>query len=529
MSTQYPNETPGSKQLEKQLCTVQRRFESILEAASAAIISIDDNQNIILFNRVAERTFGYTADEVMGKPLSILMPSQFHANHAKMVTGFGGESIAWRLMSERDETELFGIRRNGEVFPIEVAISKLHLEDGLIFTAILNDITRRKQNEAALQESEARLAQAQRVAHIGHWDWNIATGVLRWSDEIYRIFGLEPQEFAATYTAFLERVHPDDRAAVQAAVDQALLGAPYRIEHRIVMPDGEERFVHEQGEVTFDDNSMPIRMIGTVQDITELKRYQNALAEHIEELQGLYDKVRHLEQLKTDMIRIAAHDLRNPLAIIIGNIDLMQMYLDDGQWTVGELNEFLDNIRRGAQRMSDLTEDILSLERIEQAAENMSFNNVDLAVLVRTSYETLKNATPLESRHLTLVLPDMAFIVNGDAIQLREAIDNLIENAIKYTRADGYIRVHLERREDEVVFEVEDNGFGIPTEKQQNLFQPFYRARTTDTLEIQGTGLGLHLVKNIVERHYGTVSVKSVHGVGSTFGFALPVARAESQ
>jgi PAS domain S-box-containing protein len=122
-------------------------------------------------------------------------------------------------------------------------------------------------------ESERRLARAQEIAHLGSWDWNIVTGDLSWSDEIYRIFGLEPQQFRPTYGTFLERVHPDDRAAVKQAVADAIEArTPYGIEHRVVRPDGEERIVHEQGEVTYTPDGTPLQMIGTVLDITERAR-----------------------------------------------------------------------------------------------------------------------------------------------------------------------------------------------------------------------------------------------------------------
>ena len=145
-------------------------------------------------------------------------------------------------------------------------------------TGIATDITRRRAAEAELRRSETSLAAAQRIARMGNWDWDIANGSLRWSDGIYRIFGLEPRQFAATYDAFLERVHPDDRGAVIDAVNAALEShRPYQIDHRIIRSDGTERVVHEQGEVIFDAGGKPERMIGTVQDITELKRSERAL------------------------------------------------------------------------------------------------------------------------------------------------------------------------------------------------------------------------------------------------------------
>ncbi|MEW6144534.1 MAG: PAS domain S-box protein [Thermodesulfobacteriota bacterium] len=147
--------------------------------------------------------------------------------------------------------------------------------------AVAEDITKRREAEEALRKAKESLSDAQRIAHLGNWDWDVITNELHWSDEVYRIFGYEPQEFGATYGSFLNSVHPDDRDFVKKAVDDALYrGAIYSIDHRIVLPDGSERFVHEQAEVVFDDYGRPVRMIGTVLDITGLRKTEKALREH---------------------------------------------------------------------------------------------------------------------------------------------------------------------------------------------------------------------------------------------------------
>ena len=157
--------------------------------------------------------------------------------------------------------------------------------------------TQRKQAEKALSESENRLAEAQRIAHLGSWDWDIINNTLIWSNEIYQIFGVSQKEFNATYDAFFSFVHPEDKKKVMQSVDAALnAGKPYSIEYRILRSDGLERIVYEQAEVIYNDQGKAIRMIGTVQDVTELKR----AIEQVKQLKGMLPICSHCKKIRDD-------------------------------------------------------------------------------------------------------------------------------------------------------------------------------------------------------------------------------------
>ena len=237
------------------------------------------------------------------------------------------------------------------------------------------------------------------------------------------------------------------------------------------------------------------------------------------ELQTLYDKISYLERLKTDMIRIAAHDLRNPIHLVNTYADLLQQ--DLGDILEEQHREFLGSIVRAGGQMLRITNNILSPERIEQNAASMQ--HVDLRKLVAENYLAHSDQARQKGLHYEVALPEEPMPVNGDPNQLGEAMANLIVNAIKYTPKGGRILISLLRNSSRAVVNVEDTGFGIPSEQQEKLFQPFFRADMSEIKQIDGTGLGLHLVKNIIERHFGKVHFKSTHKEGSTFGFELPL------
>lgn len=258
-------------------------------------------------------------------------------------------------------------------------------------------------------------------------------------------------------------------------------------------------------------------------DITERAQTQAELAQRAEELRQLYEQVSQLEQYKTDMIRMAAHDLRHPISITLGYLELLQGR--DADFTATQ-TRYLDAIRTATQRADQMLSDILSLERIEQQAQTgirdrFNFHRVLGEIIAQYREQAI-------SKGLQVVIDvdenEEPFELSGDSTQMTEAIGNLLSNAIKYTPKGGKMFVRLRADMHELHFEVQDTGYGIPQDQQEHLFRPFYRAKTHETATIEGTGLGLHLVKNIVERHGGSVVFYSELHKGSLFGFRLPLA-----
>ncbi len=234
-------------------------------------------------------------------------------------------------------------------------------------------------------------------------------------------------------------------------------------------------------------------------------------------LEELYDRVSRLEHIKSDMIRIAAHDLRNPLSVIIGYLQLMLEMETDGE-TLRDAHEYMMKMEGAGRRMQQIIHDVLSLQRIEQLV-NQPAIPFDLVPVVNEAIAEMRDHAQDKRQQVVVSVPGTPIIIAADSTQMRQAIVNFISNAIKYTPAGGTIWVTLHADDTAASFEVRDTGYGIPQEMQPRLFEPFFRARTEETASIEGTGLGLHLVKNIVERYDGKIVFESSYGKGSTFGF----------
>jgi len=378
-----------------------------------------------------------------------------------------------------------------------------------------------RNSQILLKEKEDGLLEAQRIAHLGNWDWDMLENKLCWSDEVYRIFGVEPQQFGATYDAFLSYVHPDDRKLVKQAVNKSLRDPTehYDIEHRVVQPDGSQRIVHERGEVTFDKDGKAARMIGTVNDITERKKSD-------QEVHQLREEYLHIARVAAmgELTASLAHELKQPLAAIRSNAQAAQRFLAKEKPDFGELSEILLDIIKDNRRADDV---IGKLRRFMRKSElqitELNINDVIQEIIPLTnSYEVMRNIS------LEFELDEEALPIAGDRVQIQQVILNLILNASEavMNKASDFRKIvirTIQKDAQYVTVAVKDSGPGIDERILGRLFEPFY------TTKQDGLGMGLSISRTIIDVLGGNLWAENNSDRGATFYFTVPVFKGDSR
>jgi PAS domain S-box-containing protein len=381
------------------------------------------------------------------------------------------------------------------------------------------DISDQKRVEEALRQTEVSLAQAQRIAHMGNWEWDIAADRAWWSEEMYRIFGLDSQGDNLTLERSLAFMHPDDRGAVQAAVKRALEGRePYEMEYRIVRQDGSQRYVSAQGEVSFDAERRPLRMVGIVHDITQRKQAEEEIHRLNEELeQRVVERTAQLAAANQELEAFSysvSHDLRAPLRHVDGFSKILSEEFQS--LLPPDAQEYIAIIRDSVRQMGMLIDDLLRLARVGRA--ELRFQATNLGELAQEIVDDLNRANP--SRRIEWRIQPLP-PVECDRSLMRQVLANLLLNAVKFTRPRelAVIEVGACNHHNRPVFFVHDNGTGFDMKYADKLFGVFQRLHRAEDFE--GTGVGLAIVQRIIHKHGGRVWAEAQLDRGATFYFML--------
>jgi PAS domain S-box-containing protein len=349
-----------------------------------------------------------------------------------------------------------------------------------------------------------KLKEAQALAHIGHWELDLVNNKLTWSDEIFKIFGYKPQEFEATFEAFLDSVHPDDRNFVDSAYKEHIKSKiPYDIIHRIKLPNGEVKHVNDRCNSKFDENDNPLYSMGTVSDITSFILIEN-------ELKVAKEKAEESNKLKTEFLNNISHEIRTPMNGIIG----FSRLLDKVNLTTEKKKSYINIIQSSGIQLIRIIDDILEISKlgtkqVQVKEKQICLNDLLSELFLIFDIKTKENKLKL---YLKKGLTDKESNILIDDIKLNKILGNLLENALKYTEK-GFIEFGYQLKLDceprKLEFYVKDTGIGIISEKQGTIFERFSQEDKEFTRKFGGLGLGLSIAKENAELVGGEITLIS--------------------
>ena len=519
----------------------------IVTISADAIICVDESQRIIFFNEGAESIFGYTVDEIMGRPLEQLIPERYRSTHASHVRRFGHSDVRARRMGERGQ--ILGLRKNGEEFPAEAAISHLGAEPEKIYSVVLRDVTERRR----AHETQSFLAEAGETlaSTLGHDETlrNIAhLAVPRLADACV-VHAFHGGQFHGVAVEHVDKERAVDLAQRRAEHPIDVAGDhPVAEVIRTVRPIvwSQSKAAVAQREASFTELSdifdappaagiiMPLLARGQLLGVLGLYRekgsYDNNdifLAEELARRGAialdnarLYDLVNIGIRARDDMIGIVSHDLRNPVNAVKMLTGVM---LDRrGQEPLPtEMGNYASVIRQAAEQMDELIQDLLDVTRVEAGKLAVTLKSVNTEEILSDILRTLAPVAAEKKIALRLNAPDDLPNVLADRERFSQAISNLVGNAVKFSQPGGEITVRVAVLDKEFLFSVSDKGQGMTAEQLSHAFDRFWQSSRTDR---QGAGLGLAITKGIVDAHGGRIWAESSPGAGSTFYFTLPIA-----
>jgi PAS domain S-box-containing protein len=498
------------KRAEEALIESDRRFRELFYDAPVGYHELDTEGRITCVNTTELLMLGYSSEEMIGHHVWEFI------GEAEIARKTFGEKLAG--VTHLRNVERSFRRKDGTLMEVQLDDQMLTDPNGRIIgiRATMQDITERKQIDEELKMNEMRMCEAQEIAHLGNWESDAVTGEVKWSDELWRIFGLDQREFGLSFEEYLAMVHPDDHSLVKRINEEAQHSKKdFGYDYRIIQPDRSVRVCRANRRVICDEHGQIVKITGTDQDITEQKRIED-------ELKQTRDAALESTRLKSEFLANMSHEIRTPMNGVIGMAGLL---LDTN--LTAEQRDFTETINASADSLMTVINDILDFSKIEAGKLRFEKLAFDLLPAVEGPLELFAERTHAKGIEIaSFVESDVPVALRGDAGRLRQVLTNLVGNAVKFTEAgEVVLRVTRESETDThatLRFAISDTGIGISEETQRKLFQAFVQADGSTTRKYGGTGLGLAISKQLIELMGGEIGVESAVGAGSTFWFTSP-------
>ena len=461
----------------------QRRAEDLLEAAPDAMVVVDQTGRIVLVNAQTERLFGYRREEILGQPVELLIPHRSRERHQRHRIAFFAEP---KIRPMGASLQLFGLRKGGTEFPVEISLSPIETAEGVLVTSAIRDISARKRTEDALRISEERLRLAQWAAHIGTYDLNLRTGVDIWQPETEAMYGLPPGSFGGTLTAFEDLIHPDDRERIIKLTQEMMrTGQPAEAEWRVVWPDGSVHWIASRGQVFMDESGEPSRMLGVNMDVTERKRTENTIGEMTRKL------IESQEQERARIGRELHDDINQRLAML-----------------AIQLEQLRDNPSEVPSRAQDLWKQTMEIAGDVQAlSHELHSSKLQYLGVIGGMQSWCREFAERQKMEIDFNSDVQSILPFEVGLSLFRVLQEALHNAVKHS---GVRRVDVQIQEDcgEIHLMVADRGKGFNVEEA-----------------LQGRGLGLTSMRERIRLVNGTITIDAKPMGGTSIHVRVPLRR----
>lgn len=490
----------------------------LFDAAAEGLLIVDAEGVILVTNARIDSMFGYALGELVGQKVEVLIPKALHHRHQGHRENYRQEP---RKRSMGSGMDLSAVKKSGMEFPVEVSLNHMYEEGRMIVMALITDITDRKlaqhrlqmMNQSLEQMVEERTRALQESQHLYRTiARHFPNGTINVFDRDLRYVFVEGQElfrFRLTSenlmgTSYLERLPDDVRAEVEPQLRRVFQGEDLSFE---VNTRGESYLLNAVG---LPDSSGELHQILVVeQNMTTQKKAQERVSEALE-------KEKKLNELKSRFVSMASHEFRTPLSTILTSVSLLKKYNEPEH--ADKRMKHLQRIHSSVQNLTNILNDFLSLDKLEAGRIQAKPDHLYIDKLLCDLVEEME--THCKTGQSIALKTDAACSVFSDEHILRNVIINLLSNAIKYSPEQSCIEVECRKTKEQIIVRVTDRGIGIPLEEQEHLFTRFFRA--SNAVNIQGTGLGLNIVKRYADLLKGELTFESTPGMGTTFTFAVP-------
>lgn len=494
-------------------------LRQFLDMSDDLMCTIRADGDIIRFNQAFGHVLGYSSEDMIGKVF------------VDFVDAADRTAVRAALYSLCQAETMRGAPSADAVTPaIHIDCRMTRADGGIRWTnwtlrmggpvlyCLGRDTTQSRKREAALTRREQQLSEAQALAHMGHWRWEVGDAEIEFSSELYNIFGVTRHEFIPTMDSINALIHRRDLGRLYQAFQRAIIQQnDYDMDFRAIRSDGQVRTIRCEGRCEMDAEGDVVALFGIMQDITPQKEHERALREAKESAEAAYAS-------KSRFLANMSHELRTPLNAIIGFSDLIDKQL------LGPLGnerylDYIGAIRESGHHLLDLITDILDMSKIEAGKYELSLESVNLNQILRTVVQMMEARAQEGKLTLSCKLPDEDVIVVADRRALKQIFLNLMSNAVKFTEHGGRVDVALEDAGDHVTVEIRDTGIGIPAHKLADVTKPFEQVSNAFTRRHEGSGLGLAITKDLTSLHSGTMTIDSRLGMGTAVTITLPKKR----